>query len=246
MKKELEEDSGLYAAADAIKGVSAGVAYASLIPEAAFLTFLNWGAWQLWQRTSGEFPLAIAVGLGVFSLVLLAASLIDAVRISTVNVRISDSGTKPLVPIQVKPDERVERVIGGVQGGQMRGGYNFFAKATIENPENALIVTDRQIVAVVVPVVGSDRTLAGSDVGGMFWMFGAGKLKQMLLKMLEVKSLDEVCNSHPANYAMDRNGLKVEADPLHAELRLTSSGGLMRTFFIRNADDIRYLQLLGN
>ncbi|MFZ5642949.1 MAG: hypothetical protein ACOY46_05090 [Bacillota bacterium] len=75
-------------------------------------------------------------------------------------------------------------------------------------PENALIITNRAIWALTVPLPGVDKVVSGSDIGGWQWMWAYKDISDKLQEMLMTLPLDEVLKQGRAKRLMGWEELK--------------------------------------
>ncbi|KKQ43391.1 MAG: hypothetical protein US60_C0003G0035 [Microgenomates group bacterium GW2011_GWC1_37_8] len=121
-------------------------------------------------------PLYIGGGFILFILVLAALQFISYKKIRAVNLdeKVSSRNT-----ISIGVDEKViDYIVGIMRTGLELREAAYLGTGKIRHPENALLVTDHQIIFIVVPVKGADKLIAETDIAMWQWLLSKKILRR--------------------------------------------------------------------
>lgn len=105
-------------------------------------------------------------------------------------------------------------------------------------PENALVITNKAIWALTVPLPGVDKVVSGSDIGSWQWMLAYKDISDKLQEMLMTFPFDEVLKQGRAKRLMGWEELKTaKSRPLSHDIRLIKSDGKTYRYSIRLKED---------
>ncbi len=152
-------------------------------------------------------PYYIGGGLILIIIGFIALDFATFKRVRTVNLNQElNTGNS----ITFENDEKViDYIVGIMRTGFGLRGFEFLGVGNINNPENALLVTDRQVIFIVIPVQGADKLIGGSYIGMWQWLLSKKNLEEKLKSLLASDQLKKVINLYPTNFSINKNNLVV-------------------------------------
>lgn len=144
-----------------------------------------------------------------FAFLMLIISLVYKKRVDSV-----DLGVPAIFDAQnnvsIAPDEKLENYVGGItKTGMGVRSVEFLGKGEVLTPENALLITNKQFIFIVVPVPGADKTVGGADPSLYQFMFSGKQINQKLQNLIATMPLEKIIKSHVKNYALPRSETKL-------------------------------------
>lgn len=101
-----------------------------------------------------------------------------------------------------------------------------------------MIITDRAIWALTVPLPGADKVVGDTDIGRLQWMWQYREINDKLQEMVAALPLDEVLKQGRAKRLMGRGELKIaRSRPLSRDIRLIRNDGKTYRYSIRLQED---------
>ncbi|NDL68465.1 hypothetical protein [Anaerotalea alkaliphila] len=181
-------------------------------------------------RAGGLFRLVRGIGFSLFFLILAvflvsigmpwyigAAMLVAAIGMVFTEVKwLKKIGSVDLdVPLEPVPgkveldpgEELVDAIPAVMRYGTTRSAVAF-GTGEVLTPENALLITNKAIWALTVPLAGTDKVVAGMDIGKWQWTTAYGEIGVRLQEMLADLPLEEVLRQGRAMRLMRREELK--------------------------------------
>ncbi len=154
----------------------------------------------IWAATQGM-PWIYAELLGAVYVLVIALQIVTLGRIASVNL---DPAANPAMagdaPVTVAADERVRLRIAGILWAGVR--VSALGAGTVPYPHNALVVTDRHLLFIVLPVAGAGVLVGGTDFGFAHQMLARKALREKLDQMLATQTLPEIVRSDARNVAI--------------------------------------------
>lgn len=140
--------------------------------------------------------------------------------------------------IQLEPgEELVDTIPAVMQYGKIRSAVAL-GTGKVLTPENALIITNRAIWALTVPLPGVDTVVSGTDIGKWQWMTSYLDIIDMLQELVATLPLDEVLKQGRANRLMRLEELKnAKTLPFTYAISLTRTDGKKFGYSIRVKED---------
>lgn len=142
-------------------------------------------------------------GLGI-ALILLTLGIVSLIRTSRI---VASSPTIQTQKVQLEPGETLKGYATGLIRSGWRGGYSSFGSGQVKATENAMLVTDKRVCFVTVPLDGAGKIIGGADVSMMQWMLSQEKINQTLEEMIKSKSLQEVLDAIIVNSTLARQDI---------------------------------------
>lgn len=155
-----------------------------------------------------------------------------------------------LEEVRIEPDERIEAVIPAVIRQGIIRSWSALGAGQVMQPENALLVTDRSIWAITVPLEGSDRVLADLDIGKWQWLHGYREIRETLSAMREQLDLKTVLELGRGHRLMGKEEVReVRGQDLSQILTLVRQDGRSYRYAVRLKEDYdqarKFLQIHG-
>jgi len=188
------------------------------------------------------------IGIAAF-LVFLLLTIFEAVTlkrvISVKNRSLNDLKDRKII---IDPREKIKKYFTGIMRyGSGSGSYSFFGAGRNIAPENSLIVTDKNIWVVSVPLKGSGKVISGTDISKWQWIAMQEDIERVLAEMVGTMKLSELienCLSH-IKISFD-NINKIVLSDISNGLTITTKNGNKYSCSIRKEKDYKSLkQLLG-
>jgi len=153
-------------------------------------------------------PTYIGGGAILFLLVFSALEIISFKRIRSVNL---DEKTNISNTIPIGTDEKViNYIVGIMRSGLGLRGFEILGAGKIYNPENAILITDNQVIFITVLVEGADKLISGTDIAMWQWLLSKNNIEEKLKDLLASNSLSQIVNMNQGNFSMSLNKLNVK------------------------------------
>lgn len=135
-------------------------------------------------------PVYICAGLIFIAGLLIVLDIIRVKRILGVDLRSLNEPEEEVVDLE--PDEILMNTIPAVmQYGKVRS-YEVLGAGKVITPANALIITNKAVWVLTVPLAGVDKIVSGTDIGKWQWTVAYQDIIDILNKMISTLPLDEV------------------------------------------------------
>lgn len=210
--------------AKGVHGLLASIVFAAIIVVIALFTIFLGAKWYI---PAIMFFVAAAVVL---------LSVVSLKRTSKVNL---DTLNEPEPEnVALEQGEAVAHVIPAVMRYLVARSTEYMGAGKVHHPENALIVTNKAVWALTVPLAGVDKVVSGQDIGKLQWMLSYKDISDKLQEMLTSLSLEEVFSQGRAKRLMGLEELReAKTRPLSQDIRLVRSDGKTFRYSIRVKED---------
>ena len=181
-------------------------------------------------------PWYIGAGLIAIAAVIVVFDVIVLRRTAAVDL---NAPLEPVVgDVEPEPGEvLVDTIPAVMQYGKTRS-VAVLETGKVLTPENALLITDKAIWAVTVPLPGVDQVVAGTDIGKWQWMSAYQDIIHVLQEMISTLSLHEVLKQGRGKRLMGLDEIKnVTTLPLTQTISLTRADGKSFGYSIRLKED---------
>ena len=140
--------------------------------------------------------------------------------------------------VELEPDEALVDTIPAVmQYGKTRS-VAVLGTGKVLIPENALLITNKAIWALTVPLPGVDKVVAGADIGKWQWMSAYQDIINALREMVVTLPLREVLKQGRAKRLLGWNEIKdAKTLPFTQAISLTGTDGKRFGYSIRLKED---------
>lgn len=162
--------------------------------------------------SKSQIPLPVALVFDFFVILMIVLKIISYRRISRVQLEPRAAGEEAITnSIEIAPDEKVADCIAGIT----RAGWGVHSVEVLgagENkmPENAMLITNKQVIFIVVPVLGADKIIAGADISESQWLYSKKKIEENLREIVATVPLEQIIKSHHRNFALPLSEIKVQ------------------------------------
>ena len=137
-----------------------------------------------------------------------------------------------------------EKIIAHI-AGIMRTGFHLRGSAVlgtgkIRTAENAMLITDKRIIFVVVPVKGAETIVASTDIAMWQYMLSKKGIEEKLKTWMKGKSPQTLLKSNPKNYAIELKDIqKVKFNKFfNRGVVFMKKDGTKRSYAIRDKADL--------
>ena len=233
MKYEPHEENRAARLAAAVQRVGVGGGLFRLVKTLALaVLLLGLGVFLLYMRLPwylGAVLIVIAAFVVLFDVVVLK-------RIAAVDLNASD---KPAVgEVALEPGEiLVDSIPAVMQYGKTRS-VAVLGTGKVLLPENALLMTNKAIWALTVPLAGVDRVVADADIGKWQWLSAYQEIINALQEMISTLPLEELLKQGRAKRLMGWEEIKeARTLPFSQAISLTRTDGKKFGYSIRLKED---------
>lgn len=98
--------------------------------------------------------------------------------------------------------------IAGIMNAKGATSYSFLGKGKVFHPENAMIITNKRIILVLVPLPGAGEVVGSTNISLWQLMLAKKEIEKKLKQMLATMSLQQIIESNPKNYSIDISNIK--------------------------------------
>lgn len=194
--------------------------------------FILFAALAIFIRAPWYFP----AGLIIVAAGIIVLSIVTVKRTASVDLNTLDEPVPDSVPLEA--GEVVVDTIPAVMRYMVVRSTSYLGTGKVHHPENALIITDRSIWALTVPLAGVDKVVAGTDIGSFQWMWHYKDIAEKLQEMLQALPLEEVFKQGRAKRLMGWEELReAKTRPFSHDIRLIKSNGQTFRYSIRVKED---------
>jgi hypothetical protein len=188
-----------------------------------------------WQVTV---PVMLVLGV-IFLLQVLTIKRVSAVEMDPAK-RLVARGIESQVVVGT--DETILSMATGIEHTGWRS--ESLGVCEIKYPHNAVIVTDKNLFLLFVPLPGADVTVEGTDMGRYYFTFGKKKIEAKLQEMLSTMSLEQIVNSDQRNMVFPRTDLQPLKTPWEfgflkcTTLKFAAKSGEKHAYFFRDRNEL--------
>lgn len=178
----------------------------------------------------GAFMILVALFMPVLQV-------IELKRIASVDVRRPDGGEEERVEIG-DGEILLESLPGIMRYGWKSGGHEIMGKGKSIAPENALLITNKAIWVLTVPLPGSGQVVAGTNISVWQWQTAYQDIRQGLEYLVSSRTLEELLHRNRGKRLMRWEEIKhVEAKPHRMTLLLVREDGEKFGYVFRQIED---------
>jgi len=116
----------------------------------------------------------------------------------------------PDASIKTSAGEKIKDYIAGVMlANQFKWkGVAWFGTGKLKYQQNTILLTNKQILFIIVPVKGADKMINGTNVGTMQWILSKGDVEKKLKTMMKNQTVKKIANCNSDNFAVPLSELK--------------------------------------
>jgi hypothetical protein len=143
------------------------------------------------------------------------------------------------------PEKIIDYVAGIMRAGfRLRAGP-YFGTTKIKDPENAMIITDKRILFIFVPLKGAGQIIGETDISMWQFLLAKKDIEQVLKKMISENSLDKILSSYEKNYALNRDEIeRVKISPFFSKIKFFMKDGNKYSYSLRDKNDLGKLKVM--
>lgn len=217
-----------------VKRASMAAGFYRLITAGLFAAMLLALAW-FFRRMQIPWQASAAMVLIAPAIVLI--EIISLKRISDTEMDGGSPGAEESA-VALDPDE----VLAGTVPAVMRYGklrsIEILGAGKVLTPENALLVTNRAVWALTVPLSGADKVVSGADIGKWQWMYAYQDIVGMLERLTATLPLDAVLVQCRAKRLMELGELQsAKAHPMSRAISFACRGKGKFSYSVRTERD---------
>ena len=170
-----------------------------------------------------------------FLLILISSTIIEQKRVASVDV----TQEVEEVEAEIEGDEVLIESIPGILRVLASGGTEFLGKGEVRHPENALLITNKAIWVLTVPLPGSGQMVAGTNISTWQWQTGYEDIRKGLEDLVASQPLDELLRKNRGKMLMRWEEIQtVDAQPSKHRLYLTRRDGVKFRYSLRQREDV--------
>lgn len=138
--------------------------------------------------------------------------------------------------------EQITLTISGIIKNT-RSGYEVLGTGKMKNPENAIILTNKRIIMLTVPMSGSGKSIEGMDITLVQNLFLQKEIKRKLDEIISKKSIEKILSTTP-NFFINLDEIqKIKINTfLGRGIKITTKSGKKYAYSIRSKEDINQLK----
>lgn len=156
------------------------------------------------------------------------------------DVRASTNYNSNVEIISVSPEESVVFQLPGVMraGWGIRSTTGMSGVGEVRHPENTLILTNKNVLLLYIPLSGADKVITGTDLGVVNWLLASKDIANKLSEMLQSQTLDQIFKSDQRNFGISLENLaKVDFGSWTQTISLLTKSGQKYSYSVRNKED---------
>lgn len=169
---------------------------------------------------------------------------IVSVKLDVVNTNVTNTDEK--ITNVTNTDEKIIDYIAGIMRTFHIRGYGVLGVGKIVTPENAIIITNKRIIFVVVPLPGGERIVAGVDIPMWQWLLAKKDIENKLKEMINSMSIESIIHSNPKNYWINYNEIeKIKFSKFSSRnIEIVKRDGKKLKYAIRDKKDLKKIELI--
>jgi hypothetical protein len=151
----------------------------------------------------------------------------------------------PTTAVVVPADETVVDHVAGVMATGMRAATLVIGSAGARSaPENCIILTNKNIWFVYVPLPGANVITEHTDMAGADWLLAQKDIESKFQSLFSEGGLSALVNTNVKNFSIPLNELNQVSFSMMGNIVFTNMGGKEFTYGVRQAEDRERLKQL--
>lgn len=197
-----------------------------------------------------SFFLAIPWVLGAFFILIALfipfIQIVEVRRIASVNIMDLDRAGREELALE-SDEVLLDSIPGILRYGAKSGGYEIMGKGKTRSPENALLITNKAIWVLTVPLPGSGQLVAGTDISVWQWQTGYDDIRKGLESLVTSLPLDQVLRQNRGKRLMAWGEIRQAEGQAHrlALILMGADGQKYRYAFRQGEDYEKARQIFG-
>lgn len=147
----------------------------------------------------------------------------------------------------INQNEKIIDYIAGIMkvGGSGIRGYEVLGAGKVITSENAMIITDKRILFITVPMPGAETIVAGFDIPAWQWLAAKKDIESKTKEMINSKSLEDILRSNSKNFYVGYNEIeKVKFGRFSRVIEIIKIDKKKLKYMIRDKNDFEKLKLI--
>jgi hypothetical protein len=211
-------------AASGIFSIVKALVFAAIAIGMALIFALIGAPWFIWTTM-------VLIAAGVIALSVLSFKRNAGVDLAVPNKPAPEN-------VGLEPEEYLVHTIPAVMEYGKARSTSVLGTGVIHTPENALIISNKAVWALTVPLQGADKVIAGVDIGMNQWMWAHKDIDAKLKEMIASLPLDEVLKQGRAKRLMGLEEIKAaKTFPFTRNISLKRTDGKKFRYSIRTPED---------
>jgi hypothetical protein len=183
-----------------------------------------------------EIPWYVGAVVIFIAVAIVVVDIISLKRMTRVDLNTPNEPVSENVELELG-EYLVDTIPAVMQYGKTRS-VEILDTGKVLTPENTLIITNRAIWTVTVPLSGGDKVVSGTDIGKWQWMMAYQDIIKILQEMVTTLPLDEVLKQGRAKRLMRMEEIKrAKSLPFTYAISLTRTDGKKFGYSIRTKED---------
>ena len=180
----------------------------------------------------------IAIAIGMVGLGFLKVKRIESIKLQ--------NQVKQTQPIQNYQGEKIINSIAGImRTGVGSGSTSVLGVGEVSHPENAMVITNKRILLIFVPIAGADKIIDGADINVWQWLLAKKDIENKLRNMLNSMAIVDILRSDRRNFSIDYNNIeRVKFGNISKSIEIITKDGKKFKYSIRDKKDFEKAKTL--
>jgi hypothetical protein len=174
-----------------------------------------------------------------FGVLWMTVQIVRTKRIASVDISSHPLEVKENPKAEIDKDEKVKDYIAGIMRTDFKvRSYEVLGAGSVIMSENAMIITDRHILMITVPLPGAEKVVDGTDLSMWQWLAAKKDIESKLKEMISDMPVNEIAQTNPKNYALELTDIKKVGTPRFQQtLAFTTMDNKKYSYSIRDKAD---------
>lgn len=181
-----------------------------------------------------------------FIIVMLAVQIKNVIAISSADLNKPRPHEASKIGVEVDEDEKITGLIAGIlkTGFGIRSNFSFLrAQVNINDPQNAILITNKHIHLVWVPIFGSDQNITSLDLGIYDFVAQRKNILDKLNQMIATMTLSQILQSDDRNFSLLLSNIqKVTSSDFQHAITFVINDNQKFSYSIRDNEDYQKLK----
>jgi hypothetical protein len=181
-------------------------------------------------------PWFIWSGMLFIAAAIVALDIITLKRAARVDLKALDKAVPDNIPLEAE-EYLVDTIPAVMRYGKARS-TSVLGTGKVHTPENALLITNRAVFALTVPLLGVDKVVSSTDIGMNQWLWAYKDIGSKLQEMISAMPLEEVLKQCRAQRLMGLEEIKkARTYPFTQNISLKRKDGKKFGYSVRVKED---------
>lgn len=134
----------------------------------------------------------------------------------------------------------VAGIMSALGGSKILRSSEFLGVGKVYTPENTMVITNRRIVFLVIPMPGGNKTISGIDIPMWQFILARDEIEKKSKEILSSKPLDEIINSNQKNFFVNLSEIKkVKFGFFTSTIKIYLKNGKSLKYSLRSKEDFK-------